>query len=121
MKGARDQFLAGAGFALNQDGGIGGRGGLDLLQHVAQRGAGADDFAEAVLAADFFFEVNLFALDALAQGVDLFEGEGVFDGDGDVPGDVLHEFAVLGGIRIDAARSEHHAAQLLAHGREWNP
>ena len=121
MKGAGDQFLAGAGFALDQDGGIGGRGGLDLLQHVAQRGAGADDFAKAVLAADFFFEVHLFALDALAQGVDLLESQGVFDGDGDVPGHVLHELAVFGGVGVDFARGEHHAAQALAHGRERNP
>ena len=65
MHGARDQFLASSGLALYQDRGIGGRGGLHLFQHVPQRGAAPDDFVEAVLAADFLFEINFFSLDLL--------------------------------------------------------
>ena len=48
MDGAGDQFLAGAGFTLNEDRGIGGRGGLDLLENTTEGGSGADDFIEAV-------------------------------------------------------------------------
>ena len=102
MDGAGDQFFAGAGFTLNQDRGIGGCGGLNLLEDAAKGGAGADDFIEAVFAADFLFEINFFVFDMAAKLVYFFKGGGVFVGDGDLPADVLHEFAVFLGVGIGA-------------------
>ncbi len=48
MDGARDDFLAGAGFAQNQDRRVGGRHLCDPRHHAAQAAVGADDgFAQA--------------------------------------------------------------------------
>ena len=48
VDGARHQFLAGAGFAGDQHGGVGGRDGLHLLQNGLQCAALADDLFEAL-------------------------------------------------------------------------
>ena len=95
MDRSRHQFLAGAGFALDQHGGIGGRGRFDLLQHAAQRSAGPDDFIEAILAADLFLQINLFVLDALAKLADFFKHQRVLHRDGDLAGDVIEQRPVL--------------------------
>ena len=78
---ARDQFLAGAGFAVDQHRGIGGRDGLHLLQHAAQRLALADDLFELQLAADFVFEVQLLLRELVLQVGNFAERQRVFDGD----------------------------------------
>ncbi len=59
MNGARQQFLAGAGLALDEHGRIGGRHGFNLLEHLAQARALAHDVFEAILEVDLFFEILL--------------------------------------------------------------
>src|SRR5579864_752527 len=121
MNGARHQLLAGAGFTLDQNRGIGRRGGPDLFEHLAQRGAVADDFVEPELAADFFLQVNLFFLDVRAKLIDFLEGERVFDRDGHMAGHVPHELALFRAIRIELARRKHDASQAPVTGGERNP
>ena len=70
---ARDQFLAGARLALNQHRRIGRRDDLDLLQHLPERRALADDLLEVVLGADLVFEVELLGAQLLLQLRDLLE------------------------------------------------
>ena len=70
---AGDQLLAGAGFAVNEHGRIGRRDGLDLLQHLPERRALADDLLEVELGADLVFEVELLLGQLLFQLGDLLE------------------------------------------------
>ena len=89
VDGARDQLLAGAGFAADQDGRIGGRDGFHLLQQRLERGAFADDLLEVVLGADFVFKIKLLLGQAVLESGDLLEGQRIFDGDGDLGGDLV--------------------------------
>ena len=91
--GARQQFLAGAGFAVDQHGGIGGRHGLQLLEGGFQRAALADDLLEAVVGADLVFEVDLLLLEALIQLFDALVGERVVERDGHLAGHLGEESA----------------------------
>ena len=73
VDGARDQFLAGAGFACDHDGRRGRRHQLDLAQRLLDRLALADDAARIGLDADFFLQIGVFQLQPLAQAVDFGE------------------------------------------------
>ena len=63
--------LPGAGLAVDQHRGIGGRDGLHLLQHLPERRALADDLLEVVLRADLVFEVELLLAQLVLQFRDL--------------------------------------------------
>ena len=67
VNGARQQFFAGAGLALDEDGGVGGRDGFNLLEHLAQTAALAHDVFKAVFEVDFVFEILLFLAQPVAQ------------------------------------------------------
>ena len=71
VDGARDQLLAGAGFAGDQHGGVGRRHQLDLAQDLLDRGAAPDDAVVIALDADFLLQVGVLELQPLAQTVDL--------------------------------------------------
>jgi len=53
VKGARDEFLARAGFAANEHCGTGGGNGLDILEHQTERGALTDDLVENCVRSGF--------------------------------------------------------------------
>ena len=97
VNGAGDDFLAGAGFAEDQDGGGGGSGELDLGESAAKDGAFADNFVEAEFGADFFLEIKLFDGELVLERIDLLEGEGIFEGDGDLRGDLLEQLDIGSG------------------------
>ena len=103
VHGSGDQFLARAGFAADQDGGVGGRDRLDLLQDLAQGGALADDVAEVVLGADFLLQIRLLLGELVLERLDLLERQGVLDGDGHLVGDELQEVHVRRRRRPPAA------------------
>jgi hypothetical protein len=71
MDGARNQLLAGAGFAQDQDRRVRRRHDLCLLEDASQRVAFADDFAEWMLAADFALEVEAFLGELVLERGDL--------------------------------------------------
>ncbi len=73
VDGARDQFLAGAGFAGDHHGCRRRRHQLDLAQRLLDRLALPDDAARIGLDADFLLQVGVFQLQPLAQAVDLGE------------------------------------------------
>jgi hypothetical protein len=60
MDGAGQQLFAGSGLALDEHGGVGGRDGFNLAQHVAQAGAFAHDVFKTVVEIDLVFEILLF-------------------------------------------------------------
>src|SRR5215467_8191347 len=63
MDSARNQFLSSAGLSVEQDRGIGGGDDDNLLQHPLNGWALADDVFEAVLWADFCFDVKILVSD----------------------------------------------------------
>ena len=112
MNGAREQFFAGSGFALDEDGGIGGRNGLNLPQHIAQAGAFAHDVVETVFDIDLVFEILLFLAEPVAQFRDSAEGDGVVDRHRHLAGNLdqhlhfaLPETALLAWLTTDSAPS----------------
>ena len=62
MDRARDQLLSGAGLAQDQDGGIGRRHQIDLLERVPERAALPDDLLEVVDGLDLLLEVEILAV-----------------------------------------------------------
>ncbi len=91
VEGAGDQFLARAGFAIDEDGGIGGSDRLHFAQDAAQGFALADDLFEIQFAADFVLEIQLFARQLIFEVGDLAEGQRIFDGNRDLAGDLSQE------------------------------
>src|SRR5690348_14527875 len=70
VDGARQQFLAGAGFAVNQNRGVGGGDGFDLFEYGLQRGSLSDDFLEAMVGADLAFQVDFLFRQSRVQLLD---------------------------------------------------
>ena len=105
------EFLARARLAADEDGGVGGGDGLDLLQHPAQGGALADDLAEVVLGADLLLQVGLLLGELVLERLDLLEGQGVLDGHGHLVGDLLQEVHVRRVVGGRLLGREHQRAQ----------
>src|SRR5689334_11184142 len=92
---ARDQLLPGARLPVDQDRGIGGSDGLDLLQDVAQGVTPADDLFELQLAADLVLEIQLFLCKLVLQVGDLTESFGILDGNRNLLGDLSEKREVV--------------------------
>ena len=78
------------------------------------RGAISDNLFEIVCAANFLFEVEFFFGELVFQRVDFLEGQRVFDGDGDLRGDLLDQFDILCAENIGAAAGEVERAERAA-------
>src|SRR5271166_4408768 len=118
VNGARNDFLARAGFAQNQNRGAGGRGEFHLSKRAAQRGALADDFVEAEFGADFFLEIKFFDGEFVLQRIDFLEGEGIFERDGHLRGDLLEQLDIGSGKSFLVAAGEIDGAEGAAVGDE---
>ena len=88
MNRARDQFLAGAGLAVNQHRRIGRRHRFHLLERTPQRSAGPYDLFEIQLAADLIFQVQILLRQPVFEIGDLAIGECVLEGDRNLAGDL---------------------------------
>ena len=102
MNRASDQFLARAGFALDQDRRIGRRHGLKLIENSFQRRTFADDLFEVVFGADLVLQIELLFAQLVGPLDDLAKRQRVFHGDGDLIGDMLQQPRVL--FRKDVVR-----------------
>jgi len=118
VDGAGEEFFPSAGFAEEEDGGASGGGELDLGEGALERGTLADDFLKIEFTADFFLEVELFFGKFIFQRFDFLEGQGVFDGDGDLTGDLLEKLDILRGEGVDAAAGDIERAKGLPAGDE---
>src|SRR5262249_15318520 len=78
-----------------QDRRIGRGDDFDLLERAGERRTLADDLGEIELTLNLFFQVDLFAGQFVLQRFDLFEGQRVFDRDGDLTGDLAEQFRVF--------------------------
>ncbi len=74
VEGAGDEFLAGAAFAEDEDGGVGIGDAFDHAEDVLHALAGADDLGEAVFLAEFASEEGVF-VDGLGVGEGALNGE----------------------------------------------
>ena len=96
VNGARDQLLAGAGFAENQNRSVGGRHGGHLFQHSAENGIVADDLAEILLGADLILQIQLLFGELVLELRDLLKRLGVLNRDGCLAGHLAEEIHVGG-------------------------
>ena len=103
VDGASNELLAGAGFAENEDGGVGGSREFDLGKSTPEELAIADDFLEVEFAANLLFEVQFFDGEFVFEAIDLLEGESVFERDGNLTADLLKELDIESGERIRIA------------------
>ena len=85
----RDQFLAGAGFAENQNRSVGGRDEINLAGDLPQRRALADQIAERFGFNDFFLEIGILLLQFRLEFLNFLEGPRVRDGSAEVIGENL--------------------------------
>lgn len=77
VEGSGDEFLAGAAFAEDEDGGVGIGDAFDHAEDVLHALAGADDLGEAVFLAEFATEEGIF-VDGLGVGEGALDGEAEF-------------------------------------------
>ncbi len=111
VDGARQQFLAGAGFAVDQHRGIGGRHGFQLLERGFQSAALAHNLLEAVVGADLVFQVDLFLFQALIELFDALVGKGVIEGNCHLSGHLGEEAQIVALEAVRAARTDIQGAQ----------
>ena len=98
VDGPREQFLAGAGLAPKQHGGVGRRDGLDGLQHAFEGRTVADDLAEVVLEADLApARYSLLVGELILDAGDLLVRQRVLHRDRDLRGNLLQQLDVAGG------------------------
>ncbi len=77
---AGKQFLAGSGFALDQNRGICRSNRLDLFENLAQASAFAHNIFKSVFEIDLFFEILLLLPKPVTEFCDLAENHGIADG-----------------------------------------
>jgi hypothetical protein len=77
VDGTRKKLFAGTSLALDENGCVGGRHGLDLLEHLAQAATLTNDVFKAVLEIDFLLEVLLFLAQPVTQLGNPAEGDRV--------------------------------------------
>ena len=95
VDGARDQLLARARLAHDEDRRVRRGDGLDLLQHAPQRPRVADDLLEVVLRPDLLLEVDVLRRDLVLELGDPLERERVLDREGDLVGHGAEQLGVL--------------------------
>ena len=79
VDGARHQFLAGAGFAEDQDRRVGRRDAIDRAQRRQESGAVADNLLEIVFVGNLFSQIDVLAFELRLQPADFFVLAHVFD------------------------------------------
>ncbi len=103
MKGAGNQFLARAGFAMNEHGGLGRSDRLDILQDAPQGDALSDNFLEIVVGPNLLFQVDLLFFQLLLEALYAVERQGILEGDRNLLGEALQKIEVrivVGGLLL---------------------
>ena len=96
MHCAGDEFLAGAGFAVNEHGGTCRGDGLDLFEDAAERAAFPDNFSEVVLGASLFLKIGLLLRKLVLQCRDFLKRQGVVDSHGNLVCNEPQEVKICG-------------------------
>ena len=120
MDRAGDQLFACAGLSLNQDGRVGWCDDLDLVEHLPERGALADDLFEVVFGANFILEVQLFLVQLFLQLGDLTICESVLDGNRDLLRDLRQQLDLVSGERLFSQAADVQCSENPVVGQQWN-
>ena len=108
----REPLLAGAGLAADEDGGRGGRGEPDPLDHLAHRGALGDVARVALDLPDLLLEERVLLPEQPVQPLHLLDHEAVVEGDRDEVRDLPRDLEAAGEEPLarrvgDVERPEH--------------
>ena len=114
VDGPRHQLLAGPGLAVDQHRGIGGRHRLHLLEDGLQRAALPDDFLEAIVRADFVFQIDLFLRQARIQLFDALVGHRILQRDRHLAGRLREELQIVRREEALLPRAQIQRSQCLA-------
>ena len=90
VNGARQQFFARARLALDQHRCVSRRHSLNLLKHLAQACAFANNVLKTVLKVDFFLQILLLLAQPVAQIGNLAEDDGIAHRHGHLVRDLRH-------------------------------
>src|SRR5882724_4148037 len=120
VNGACNELFARAGLAGDEDGRLGGRHGLHLVQHAAEGGAGPHDVLKGQLTADFLFQIELFLREVVLERGDLAIGERVLDGDRHLTGHLgqKRDLLLVKSLLRPSAQAQHAEAALAADERQ---
>src|SRR5262245_2283053 len=109
MNCARHQFLARAGFSVNQDRRACGSNGLDLVEDVAKGFAMPNNLFETALGSDFVFEIQLFLRELILKIRDLAISNRIFYGDCQLAGGLCKETDIAWREGVLASSEAHNA------------
>src|ERR1700760_849216 len=102
VDGTRDQLLAAAGLAINENGGISRCHRLDLAQDPPENRAVADDLLKIQLAADLVLKVEIFLSEFIGELRNSAVRQRVVDGNGHLPGDLQQKLNIMLGEGVFA-------------------
>jgi hypothetical protein len=108
------EFFPCAGFALDQNRGIRRSNLFHLVQHRQQGRAGAGDFFEVVVGANFLLQINVFLFQAGLQSLDFLVGHHVGDGQRHLIGHFLQKLHVNFGVLALLPAADADCADALA-------
>jgi len=105
MNRPRNQLFARAGLAENQNRGVGRSDGLQFFQNSPQGHAVTDDFLEIVFRANLILQIKFLLAQRLRPIRHPAEGERVFNGNGDLIGNMPEQFRIpLGEVFLTETR-----------------
>src|SRR5579872_5817382 len=120
VDGARDQFLAGAGFSVNEHRRIGGRNGFDLFQDAAQGLTPADNFFKLEFAPDLVLEVQLLLRQLVFLVGNFTKGHRVVNRNRNLVGHLGEERKVVRAEGVLAARAQRKHTDNPAAPLQWD-
>src|SRR5262249_32719238 len=120
VDGARDQLLARTRLAEDEDGRVGLRDDLDLLEHVAERAAAADDALERLFSRDLTPRRDLLPCQVVIAPLHgLVEGKPVSDRHRDVVPPHVDDGNGSGGERVGLAAADLERTERQVSHHQW--
>ena len=120
MNGPRHQFLACAGFSLDQNSGVGRGHSRDMPQHFLNGRRVPQNFVEAALGADLSAQVGGLSREPFPRLVDFAVLHGIVERDRNLIGDLLQEVRIgfRETMRMPVQQMQHSNLAIAAHQRQ---
>src|SRR5439155_18708292 len=119
VNGARNEFLARAGLAVDEDGRIGWRHSLHLVQHAAECSASPHNVLKVHLTANFIFQIEFFLREWILERGDLAIGERVLDGNRHLAGNLGQKIDFLLAKSLLRLSAQGQNAEAAMAADEW--
>src|SRR5215470_1977726 len=113
MNCPRHQFLARAGFSVNQDRRACGSNSLDLVEDIAKGFAMPNDLFETTLGSDFVFEIQLLLCELILKIGDLAISNRIFYGDCQLAGGLCEESDIVWREGVLTSSESHNAQNAM--------